>query len=632
MDDSSETYLCINNPNSNRAVHCSESPLEEEVEKFRRKLKYFFMNPCDKYKARRRKPWKLILQIVKIAVVTIQLVSFGLSNQMVVQFKEENLMVFRHLFLKNFTKSSANIYAVYTQHDVYTHIAYTVEQFLMLPSITVGNHDYEKEGDVYTPLTICQQFYHNGSISPANETFDIDAQVDEECSLIYPLHPFSSLTADPLNFTLHFERLLTVTVKFTLKAINLETVQYHELPDCYIFNIMITYNNKPHSGRMVIDLDNDVHIYKCRDWTVTGACQRNMYIMVLFDAVVILILALSLLLCMRSVTAGVLLQFGLKNISQSFTRSSRKRLALWLVNHCHDVPCERRAAARSSNFPQSTGAAFCQETGVTTADYELPAEYTAFFSSRFSKRVSFSDRMQFINGWCILIIVSDVLTITGSLLKIIIQLKAVASYDLCSILLGTGTMLVWIGVLRYMGYLRKYNILIITLRAAFPNVIRFTCCAAMIYLGYCFCGWIVLGPYHSKAGIRQASINVWICTAESDFMQFRTLNLVSESLFSLINGDDMFATFKNMQQKNFVVWLFSRLYLYSFVSLFIYMVLSLFITLITDTYDTIKHQQLDGEPVSDLQAFIMQCKDPPESGCFSENETRGRCLMCCSHR
>lgn len=43
------------------------------------------------------------------------------------------------------------------------------------------------------------------------------------------------------------------------------------------------------------------------------------------------------------------------------------------------------------------------------------------------------------------------------------------------------------------------QILIITLRAAFPNVIRFCCCAAMIYLGYCFCGWIVLGPYHEKA-------------------------------------------------------------------------------------------------------------------------------------
>lgn len=71
-------------------------------------------------------------------------------------------------------------------------------------------------------------------------------------------------------------------------------------------------------------------------------------------------------------------------------------------------------------------------------------------------------------------------------------------------------------------------------------------------------------------------------------LQFRSLNMVSECLFSLINGDDMFATFAKMQQKSYLVWLFSRIYLYSFISLFIYMILSLFIALITDTYETIK--------------------------------------------
>ena len=43
-----------------------------------------------------------------------------------------------------------------------------------------------------------------------------------------------------------------------------------------------------------------------------------------------------------------------------------------------------------------------------------------------------------------------------------------------------------------------------------------------------------------------------------------------------------------MKHKSSLVWIFSRVYLYTFVSLFIYMILSLFITLITDTYDTIK--------------------------------------------
>lgn len=154
MDDSTEAYLCVSDPNGNSATHWSDthSHLEHEaVEKFRRKLKYFFMNPCDKYKARGTKPWKLMLQIVKIAIVTAQLVWFGLSNQMVVRFKEENLLTFRHLFLMNFTDASRDSYALYTQHDVYTHISHTVQQFLILPNVTVGNHEYQREGDV-TPL------------------------------------------------------------------------------------------------------------------------------------------------------------------------------------------------------------------------------------------------------------------------------------------------------------------------------------------------------------------------------------------------------------------------------------------------------------------------------------------------
>ncbi len=42
------------------------------------------------------------------------------------------------------------------------------------------------------------------------------------------------------------------------------------------------------------------------------------------------------------------------------------------------------------------------------------------------------------------------------------------------------------------------QILILTLQAALPNVIRFSLCAVMIFLGYCFCGWIVLGPHHEN--------------------------------------------------------------------------------------------------------------------------------------
>lgn len=70
-------------------------------------------------------------------------------------------------------------------------------------------------------------------------------------------------------------------------------------------------------------------------------------------------------------------------------------------------------------------------------------------------------------------------------------------------------------------------------------------------------------------------------------LQFEQLNRVAECLFSLLNGDDMFATFAQLKDKNSLVWYFSRAYLYSFISMFIYMVLSLFIALITGSYEMV---------------------------------------------
>uniref|UniRef100_A0A8C9NJL5 Mucolipin TRP cation channel 3 n=1 Tax=Serinus canaria TaxID=9135 RepID=A0A8C9NJL5_SERCA len=470
-----------------------EALLEDQL---RRKLKFFFMNPCEKFWARGRKPWKLGIQLLKIVMVTVQLVVFGLSNQMVVAFKEENTIAFKHLFLKGYMDRMDDTYAVYTQTDVYDQIFFAINQYLQLPNISVGNHAYEKRGAEDTPLAVCQQFYKRGIICPGNDTFDIDPEIVTDCLYIEPTTSLDNTTMGKhnLNFTLDFPRLVAVQLMFNLKAINLQTVRHHELPDCYDFTLRIVFDNKAHSGRIKISLDNDIAIRECKDWHVSGSIQKNTHYMMIFDAFVILTCLTSLILCTRSVIKGIWLQ------------------------------------------------------------------------------------------------------------------RSLTSYDVCSILLGISTMLVWLGVIRYLGFFQKYNLLILTLRAALPNVMRFCCCAAMIYLGYCFCGWIVLGPYHVK---------------------FRTLNMVSECLFSLINGDDMFATFAKMQQKSYLVWLFSRIYLYSFISLFIYMVLSLFIALITDTYETVKHYQQDGFPETELQRFISQCKDSPNSGRYRLEEESSASLFCC---
>uniref|UniRef100_A0A8C2JYK5 Mucolipin 1b n=1 Tax=Cyprinus carpio TaxID=7962 RepID=A0A8C2JYK5_CYPCA len=479
---------------------------ESEESALRRKLKYFFMSPCDKYHAKGRKPYKLALQLLKIIIVTVQLVLFGLSNQMVVAFKEENTDSFRHLFLRDYVDDSAEPLCIHTQRDVYDHIEYAIEQYLALPQTSVGRYAYVRGSALNdSALYLCQRYYRKGTIDPVNDTFDIDPHVVTDCIGVNPPPDPSNPPQDHYkNITLNFQKLINVTIQFQLKAINIQTIINNEIPDCYTFSITILFDNKAHSGKVKLSLLNKASIKECSHTNVSGH-------------------------------------------------------------------------------------------GETT-DTDSYA------------RVAWGDRLEFINGWYLLLIISDILTIIASFIKIAIETKNLSSYDVCSILMGTSTLLVWVGVLRYFSFFQKYNILIVTLRAAFPSVIRFCSCAAAIYLGYCFCGWIVLGPYHAK---------------------FRSLSTVSECLFSLINGDDMFATFSELEQSGTLVWVFSQVYLYTFISLFIYMVLSLFIALITGAYDTITQQTQDVPQVCELHRFIAECTDTPTSGNFHSPDQSTCSLFCC---
>ncbi|KAG9350495.1 hypothetical protein JZ751_026861 [Albula glossodonta] len=267
---------------------------QQEEDELRLKLKYFFMSPCDKFHAKGRKPFKLGLQLLKIIIVTVQLVLFGLSNQMVVTFKEENTVSFKHLFLKDYDEASDDTLAIYTQSEVYSHINYAIEQYLALPETTVGRYAYVfGAGFNGSALSLCQQYYKRGHIDPANDTFNIDPHVITvplsvlpDCIGVNPLaEPPSSLGSDYRNFTLKFHknsmelimvikpligvkplslsvyrthcqsrlpflplpilpslsvRLINVTIEFQLKAINIQTIINNEIPDCYTFIITVS--------------------------------------------------------------------------------------------------------------------------------------------------------------------------------------------------------------------------------------------------------------------------------------------------------------------------------------------------------------------------------------------------------
>ena len=122
----------------------------------------------------------------------------------------------------------------------------------------------------------------------------------------------------------------------------------------------ITFNNRAHSGKIKVYFNSDTDIQECKDWHILGSVlQKNSLYILVFDGFVILNCLASLILCSRSVVLAL-------------------RLRQRFVN---------------------------------------------FFLEKYNRCVSYTDRMEFINGWYVLVIISDVMTIIGSILKMEIKAK-----------------------------------------------------------------------------------------------------------------------------------------------------------------------------------------------------------------
>ncbi|CAE1281955.1 MCOLN3 [Acanthosepion pharaonis] len=522
-------------------------------DRMRRRLKFFFMDPIEKLKAKKRTPWKLLIQIVKIILVTVQLYIFGVERGSFVDYVERNTIALKHLFLKDWNAAyetlpyppASGVYALYEVKDLYAHINFAADQYSKMDTISVGGYHYWHQNETEVPtIQMCKLNYITGEVLP-NGSFVYDSKVTESCFPILKVSLENGTQVFDIKqylaekkASLDFDRLLQINLKFKVHTVRLDLETPHRCPLCFLMNVNITFNNNNRDGQMLVLLNPNISERPCRGKVLfNGGEKKKKTWMTIFDSIVIFISSMSFILCLRSI---------------------------W----------------RAHNLRKET------------AD---------FFKNQFRRKLLWCDEMEFLNMWFILIVINDFITIIGSSLKIQLETRHLQStsenYDFCAIMLGTGNLLGWLGVLRYVGFFKNYNILILTLKRAFPNVIRFMICAVLMYFGFVFCGWVILGPYHIK---------------------FRKLSTTSECLFSLINGDDMYVTFSALQTRNTFIWMYSRVYLYSFIGLFIYVVLSLFIAVIMDSYETIKHYYEHGFPKSDLFAFIEECTDPPNSAIYRQ--------------
>ena len=466
---------------------------------------------------------------------------------------------------------------------VYRHIDYAIRNYANISALTVGAFGYQlardKQGgettnstkmnspsssklklsprpDRMSTISVCYHRYANATLNPSLGEYFIDAAISERCldlvadsaDLPPPGSPawanFSYL--EYLNrrapeLVDDFEALLQCTVKLPLRTILLNTIVAFNTPQCFDLDVALNFDNRAHSGEIKVNMVAHNRQIDCRGRGDFGLPNKqsdsffsnfssnfpgnledhsrethshNVHISV--NVVVLVLCSLSLVLCIRSLWRGQAL---------------------------------RRRTVR-------------------------------FFALAYRRHLESASSLHFIDGWILMILLNDLLLLTGTAINLLRQLYLIGPHshfslrpidfdNICSALLGVGNLLVWCGLLRYLAFFSRYNLLIVTLKHALSRVLRFLLCVLILYGGFCFSGWIILGPYHWK---------------------FRTLARTSECLFALMNGDDVFATFAYLQSggSSTFVWWFSRLYLYSFVLLFIYVVLSLFIAILMDSYETIK--------------------------------------------
>lgn len=535
-------------------------------ERMKRKLQFFFMNPIEKWQAKRRFPYKFFVQVIKIFLVSMQLCLFAHSRYNHVNYTWDNTVTFSHLFLKGWDPQfevtsyppGTGPLAIYVQDDFFETIDFAIYGYSNL-SLAIGPYSFPAENNTFTPLKLCLSSYKEGTIFGFNESYVFNPEIDVECYYltenVTSVGSFEYLKNKDVE--VKFSALVRATLDFAVKTVNFKAAGPIAAPDCYQFDIQIMFDNADHDGQMLMSLDAEPIRLHCKGNIeyVTNS-EIDAALRSALNMFVIIICMVSFILCGRAIYRAQLLRNATVN----------------------------------------------------------------FFRITFDRELSWEGKMDFLNIWYIMIICNDVLLIIGSAMKEQIERKNFAAneWNVCSVLLGIGNLLVWFGVLRYLGFFKTYNVVILTLKRAAPKISRFLICALLIYAGFTFCGWLVLGPYHIK---------------------FRSLATTSECLFSLVNGDDMFATFSIMSGKSNMLWWFSRIYLYSFISLYIYVVLSLFISVIMDAYDTIKRYYKEGFPLSDLKLFIgtMQPNDV-SSGIFREDAdctaTLGEIVnrMCCCGR
>ncbi|CAG5117238.1 unnamed protein product, partial [Candidula unifasciata] len=401
---------CVCACRSPRLTRQKSSYTPDMVDELRKRNKLYFLDPITKLRNFHGFPWKLTLQILKVVLITVQIVIFGDQRENTVEYFERSELTYRHLLLKDWNVAyetlpyppAAGQYAVYNMSELFDHMNAVMERtdkspknkFMLWSLAAIQQY----------PITLC--FRANDFEEFPNGSYVVSATVMHNCTQINPLgvngtrYDIQSYLKEQ-NFTLPFNRTLDITITFFLRTFHLNLIETHYGPTCYNVSINVIYTNSERSGQLLVDLIAKPKEIECEGKIMSDEAQDKQETMkakvIAFDAFVMIVCCLSTILCSRS------------------------------LHRCNIL---RR----------------------DTAEY---------FKVQKGKPFSWSAHLEYINMWYIIIICNDALTIVGTAFKIQLESRVFSisseNYEICSILLGLGVFLTYVGILRYLGFFKSYN-------------------------------------------------------------------------------------------------------------------------------------------------------------------------------
>lgn len=410
---------------------------QQKVAAIRRELKYHFMNPINKWKSKKKFPWKLLLQILKLIIVTVQIGSFGLEISRYKSHQASVDITLREILLSDWDPvrevmtypPAAGPFACYTKNDLDRNINYFVKSFSNITTASLKSFAFDStDPTIVSPISLEIVRFARGDENAFNFTYNFSNDIEVDHLVIENYASAGDLRWNSFsfqnflssqNYSINFDSLIKLKVDTHLRTIFRNALDSYNLPECYDIKISLAFDNSLHAGQIIMSLDTRSEHKKCFG-NLEGNKVSRFSVNEISSVAVISLTFLSSILCLRSIIRGLLL---------------------------------RRRAIN-------------------------------FFAKHYDLTLSFQDKSDFIDPWIYLIFINDIALMIGSIIKLIggpidHSQSLTSTY---SVLFGVGILLTWTGILRYISFFDKFNIVILTVKKAFPDITKFTFCAILLYM------------------------------------------------------------------------------------------------------------------------------------------------------